>query len=289
MKRKTKNGFSLIEILIVVTIIGILMAIIMPTYKGIASKGRAVKCQANLKNLHTATMLRVKASSRYPNAISRVWERDDSYIEQRIGWVTWITTASKEQIYANPSLGVTEWLGDNGYMSVTNGSLWSYTGKSIECYSCPEFKVTLDKTTAIDSGQVHRTYVFNRALDEKNAFRVKRMSATLMFGEGAIAILLSPPGDGDETGHGWNNENKWDGCFMPGKWVESTPGKGDWHFEKGRNSEVLGHYHKDGTSYAVFCDGHIEKIRKVNGGDDEDGENVLFGLCEGKILKRNEF
>jgi prepilin-type N-terminal cleavage/methylation domain-containing protein len=281
MNTKNKKGFSLIEILIVITIIGILMAIIVPTYKGIASRGRAVKCQANLKNLYTATMLYAKSSSHFPHAFSCVWEGDDGTLNYRKGWIHWSTDKSWEEVYNNLSLGVTHWKGDEGYFSVTNGTIWSNTGKSIESYSCPEFKVKLDRTTSVDPDEIKRSYVYNRYLDGRNAFRVKRMSSTLMFGEGAVDVLMAS--GGDQTGEGGENENQWDGCFMPGEWVESYEGAGDWHFEPGRNNETLGHYHKDETSFIVFCDGHIEKLRKTSDRD------VLFDLCEGEILKRADF
>jgi len=222
-------------------------------------------------------MLYAKSYSRFPNAFSYVWERSDGIIDHRKGWVDWSTEKNYKEVYKKLDLGVTEWQGPEGYFSVTNGSIWSNTGKSIESYSCPEFKITLDRTTPMKSENVKRSYVYNRCLNERNAFRVKRMSSTLMFGEGNIYILTK--GDGDHTGEGLDNENMWDGCFMPGDYENGK-------FTKGRNDEVLGDYHKDGTSFIVFCDGHIEKLGKTHHEEDEDGEDVLFGLCEGKVLKR---
>jgi len=261
MTTKDKKGFSLIEILIVVTIIGILMAIIMPAYKGIASKGRAVKCKANLKNLYSATMLHAKSHSHFPHAFSCVWEDGNGMVYGHKGWVDWSTDKDYKAVFNNLDLGVTHWKGDEGYYSVTNGTIWSNTGKSIESYSCPEFKITLDRTTSVKSDEVRRSYVYNTYIDGRNAFSVKPMSATLMFGEGAVDVLMAT--DGDQTGERSENENQWDGCFSPT-----------------RNNEVLGDYHKDGTSFIVFCDGHIEKLGKTS------DYQTLVDLCEGEIIKR---
>lgn len=274
MRRVRKEGFSLIELLIVVTIIGILMALIMPAYKGIASKGRAVKCQANLKNLYSATMLHAKSHSHFPHAFSRVWKRDDGILEHARGWVDWSTDTPWREVYNHFDLGVTHWKGDEGYFSVTNGTIWSNTGKSIESYSCPDFRIRLDRTTTITPDEIRRSYVYNRYLDGRNTFRVKRMSSTIMFGEGSEEVLMAT--DGDYTAEGSDNENQWDGCFMPGKYEGGE-------FSSGRNSEILGNYHKDETSFIVFCDGHIEKLRETR------DRTVLFDLCEGKILKREDF
>lgn len=243
------------------------MAIIMPTYKGIASRGRAVKCQANLKNLHTATMLYTKQSgqSKLPSAFSRVWWNDMfERVESATGWVHWSKDKTKEEVYANYPLGITHWAGDEGYFSVTNGSIWSYTGKSIESYSCPEFKIFKFKTTPPGKNIIYRTYVYNHSIEGAVIYNVNRLSSTLMFGEGARHILTAS--NGGTTGEGSKNENMWDGCFSPNK-----------------NNEVLGNYHKNETSFIVFCDGHIETLRKT------DNKSVLVDLCKGVIVKREDF
>jgi len=286
MNTKNKKGFSLIEILIVVTIIGILMAIIMPAYQGVARRGRSVKCQANLKNLYTASMLYVKNHNRYPNAISRVWLDDDNSIDHVLGWVHWSTDKSWEEVYNNFSLGVTRWSGEDGLFCVTNGSIWSYTGKSIESYSCPEFKLLdFDDSNPPDKDKIYRSYVYNRAIDWVAAANLRRMSSTLMFGEGAQHVLTA--NNGNHTGEGWENENKWDGCFQPGKYKDRS-------FSAGRNNETLGHYHKDETSFIVFCDGHIERLRKTGYNPKTKKvipaeQLILFDLCEGKFLDREDF
>lgn len=52
--KKSKGGFTLIEIMIVVLIIGILLAIAIPNFMRARETSRAKSCVANLKQIETA-------------------------------------------------------------------------------------------------------------------------------------------------------------------------------------------------------------------------------------------
>jgi prepilin-type N-terminal cleavage/methylation domain-containing protein len=54
MKKNTKKGFTLVEIMIVVLIIGILMAIAVPNFIQARSTSRKNSCIANLKQIDSA-------------------------------------------------------------------------------------------------------------------------------------------------------------------------------------------------------------------------------------------
>jgi prepilin-type N-terminal cleavage/methylation domain-containing protein/prepilin-type processing-associated H-X9-DG protein len=63
--RKSK-GFTLVEMLVVITIIGTLMALLLPAVQAAREAARQVNCRSNLKNLHTATDIYVNAREQYP-------------------------------------------------------------------------------------------------------------------------------------------------------------------------------------------------------------------------------
>jgi type II secretion system protein G len=67
MKREYEDGFTLIEMMIVVAIIAILVAILVPNFMRARAQAQTAACEANLKEIATALELYQTDHQEYPD------------------------------------------------------------------------------------------------------------------------------------------------------------------------------------------------------------------------------
>lgn len=69
-KSRGIQGFTLTELLVIVVIIGVLMAIIIPSYKGVFNRSHLGKCASNLRQIGVATQMYIAENNNtiYPDA-----------------------------------------------------------------------------------------------------------------------------------------------------------------------------------------------------------------------------
>ena len=156
MKTKTtlKAAFTLVEMLVVIAIISLVAMALTSAIRGAQRTANAAKCQANLKNLHTAVLAYFADNKGYPRASS--YEKM-SHVKQRkefheySGWVAWVP---KDGGNRRNSQGKTPWgqnnsksyaekfyfpanIDPNMRQAISEGSLFKYVGKDPATYLCP--------------------------------------------------------------------------------------------------------------------------------------------------------
>ena len=74
---RNQKGFTLMELMIVIVIIGVLAAIGVPQYQGYISKAKTAACVANRRSLMTANGLLYAETGSYATAITEL----NAYVE----------------------------------------------------------------------------------------------------------------------------------------------------------------------------------------------------------------
>jgi prepilin-type processing-associated H-X9-DG protein len=187
------KAFTLIELLIVVSLTVVLMAIMLPAL-GIARKqGKAMRCLSNLRQLSVAAELYTNSNDGY-YPIAYMYERKDS---QFISYAWDFTT-------------IKDW--SEGEQKVVSGLLWQ--GATIEkVQQCPSFNGGSNWFADPYTGYNYNTSYIGHGSGENivmpvKALQVKRPGDCALFGDGQWAggankFMRSPwPSEGDANWFG---------------------------------------------------------------------------------------
>ena len=296
MKVLRKKGFTLVELMIVIAIIGMLAAALTTLVPRIREMGRSARCKANLRNLAMAAQswsLKEREGSRmYPAAGS--WESLDS---ERSGnkaitiyksgvdggsdaWVSWTYGTSGVWPWRDIS-NKTSWQGnmqaarfdgERGYISVTNGCLWEYVGKDLSVYICEAHK-----SVAVENQvqKLVRSYVMNAYFgwDGDDGRGRKAIDTVSISGTASLRLMFAEmPGlDRKEDKKGIDTSDRAiDGVLQ-------------------YNDEVIGFNHRAArklVGHVAFADGHVETLIRPSTSSD-DLRKLTKALCEATEIERD--
>jgi prepilin-type N-terminal cleavage/methylation domain-containing protein len=276
-----RKAFTLVELLVVIVIIAILAAALLGKYSQIRENGWSTQCKANLRSLYQAALnFTTDNGGYYPHA--GPYETYDAlsrtYSEHK-GWVNWTGTGKWPQ--GPNAMTQPTWNGKNASISITNGTLWEYTGHDMNAYFCPKFRYLAHRTYASSDSRynVVRSYVMNSYFgcaanplwDGINLTGLSQeASRTLMFADmqPQLNYLGNIPGNNQVcnyyAGHNdtaaYPNQNGDDGVLMATNAPSGSP-------PVTMPAESIGFIHRMSGEYrghAVFMDGHVAAVGLFN-------------------------
>ena len=303
MKFDNRNGFTLVELLVVIGIIGILAAVMLTGFRGSTDSARAAKCLTNMRNLATAVQNFGMVEGWYPRAGSVEYMTAGgngvSYYEERAkdgrntAWISWLSqgryernghsTSSRAGSTAAPSLADDDTLKENGAtFALTNGALWSYVSQTRESYRCP---LHVEKVKALYTPQwsyvMNSYFSYNRlkkpivpgAGNRKEYGQMKAPDRVLLFAE---VPFVGIPGTGQDEPvlEGGPGTKVLDPVLEYDDGTTSSP-------------ESIGFNHRSNkryTAHVVFADGHTAKLMLPADPSESNLKKLTKWLCNGYEL-----
>ncbi len=164
-KTQRRAGFTLVEILVVIAIIGILAAILFPVFRNAREAGRRTACQSNMKQLGLAFQQYTKDSGDY-------YPFPGNYQGWGLPSGHWVTGTNNQPLADIVAPGNDEggWKSPN-VANTGAGGIAPYT-RNAEVYICPSAEYGEDK---------HLSYSMNCAVGGINGARVKEPSSIVLL------------------------------------------------------------------------------------------------------------
>ena len=285
--RQGRSAFTLVEVLVVIAIISLAALALSTAVRGARRQANATKCQANMRNLHSAMVSFFADNKHYPTAASYEkldrWfnssgDKNETFSERR-GWVAWVTSKGERR----NNNGETPWEVDNKKSHANNflypansdpimryaiseGALFKYAGKDFATYKCPDHPKTKDnKTIFLNYAMNCNFYSYN----DRGYYYRGHENVTFLEKTDASRMALFIEIDED---YGKSAEDR-KGQPANEK-VKEREFSDDCCWSCDENKAELGRFtHRRGSqnySHVVFLDGHVAAIPYEENKDDPE-------------------
>jgi prepilin-type N-terminal cleavage/methylation domain-containing protein/prepilin-type processing-associated H-X9-DG protein len=308
-----KKGFSLVELLVVIGIIGILAGVLMGVFSGGGDSARAARCLSNMKNLANACQTYGMKTSRYPNAGSiETLEMDTSagvrnvktLYRDRAGWISLDTEGKypSQSHSANSVIGMYCEDESKAAHALTNGCLWVYVARNRQTYICPQHVKKCGK-----NAKPLWSYLMNEFFEWDDSEGGKSYSTTgkckwyghlnnadkiLLFSE--VPFMDNSSWQPDDASASIDTDAVLQPAAVSPVTEKDLQGACSVYYPA---NETIGANHVSGRNlfaHVAFADGHVEKLRIPYTGsvknpkvDDSQLELLTSLLCGGKDYSFN--
>ena len=306
MKTANRFGFTLVELLVVIGILGILSGVLIASLSGSSDSARAAQCLSNLRNLTAACQTYGSTVGRYPLAGSIEYMRIDesrgmahakAVYHEVPGWISWASMgAYKNQPSSHQSSAswMTSLYADDyeqNLYCITNGAVWRYLNNR-DTYTCPDHARTRKEQPPQWSYVMNAYFGWDSSKGSETQGEnfshlrygdLNRADRILLFAEIQFAnVGLDVP---DGTGSGTKTD-----CvlqYATGSVKNGASGAND----ATDGNESIGVNHKSGKNlyaHVAFADGHVEKLTIPHQGsiknpkvDETQLKELTAWLCTG--------
>lgn len=296
-----ESGFTLIEMLVVIGIIGILSGVLLSLFGGATDSAKAAKCMTNMRNLAAAAsnyaMITEDGSFPAAGSYAYYWHGGKRVAERR-GWISWYYQRNPFPAKSHPGNPDTVYLActpgsrsdeEKHYFALTNGAIWAQCGRSSESYVCPvhaevcntskkkirpywsyvmnsRFGFCEGSSAQIDSRQYNSSITSYKNGVALSADRV------LLFAEVPFVAIPKASGSAQNSVQLQGENSQFD-CVLQ---YDSE----NWSGTK----ESIGFNHKSGKRYSAhvaFADGHVSKLMLPKDMNDGQVRELTMWLCQG--------
>lgn len=286
-------GFTLVELLVVIGIIGILVVATMPMIRGSSDSGMAAKCMSNMHNLAEAALVFANRDGGnhgyYPVAgfyrsIEVVYKNNEykkSYMPRR-AWLSNYGDAgqlneSTETVQNGDVPHFSDDEREKQTFAITNGAIWDCVGRSFDAYRCPVHSRTFEKDKGYPpawSFMMNQVFGFDKDGNGLGGAPAGSIKNTTIGGRSPDKVLMFAEVQGANFTEKSGITMK---ALISGGGIETD---GVLEYDK----EVMGFNHPMGKrrycGHVAFADGHVEKIlMPQNEGNIKD---LTRWLCTGK-------